>query len=384
MKTVGLEEIKHLWMNKPWEPDEDFHIYVSSPFCRSNCRYCIYKGKVIKPGDKKSKKVYNDYYYHYLPNLIEGFSDVIKSRKVNSIYFGGGTPNLMTPEIMRNIFEAIPGFREIPIKAIDLNPAYITKEQIDVMAEYGFTLFCWGIQSFNKKSLSNHERAYVSPERFKRIVEYVRIKGIYQSCDLMCYLLHYNEKDVEIYKNDLDIAMGMGLDFITMAPDFHTTTVVPQLGELFTQETIKHMQGNEVYGLDFELANMDNYNAQYNRKRIIRAIKRDISMEKFRDEILSYYGSSDFAYARNNVLALGDDTSLHETMSYWPKKLFYITKRVNNEPVFQILYDNTGLLEPEPRPAPRPTRPASPARPAGEGRRASNNINVLKSFLNLK
>ncbi|MCR8854878.1 radical SAM protein [Lysinibacillus fusiformis] len=373
MRRASLEEIKNLWLNKQWKDDDDFHLYISSPFCRVACSYCVYKGKLINFRNEDDVKQFNNYYYNFLPNLIDEFAEVITSRKLDSVYFGGGTPNLMSAELMREIFDRIPGFKDIPIKGIDLNPAYITKEQIDVMHEYGFTLFCWGVQSFNKDSVKHHKRSYVSYERFKEIVEYTKTKGIYQSADLICYLHKYNTEDVQIYLDDLQKCMDLDLDFATMAADFHTVASDQNLGDLFVEASKDFVRNSENYNLELDLINGAEISP---RKPITRAIRKGITGKQFLTEILSYFGSNDFPEAISNILALGDDTSMYEIMSYWPRELFYITKRLNNEPAFYVIYENIQSINN----IESYQEPAKPARKAGP---APSNMANLRKMLNL-
>ncbi|MGG2085319.1 radical SAM protein [Lysinibacillus pakistanensis] len=373
MRKASLEEIKSLWLNRQWKDSDDFHLYISSPFCRVACKYCVYKGKLINFKNEDDVADFNNYYYNYLPNLIDEFTEVITSRKLTSVYFGGGTPNLMSAELMREIFERIPGFKDIPIKGIDLNPVYITEDQIDVMAEYGFTLFCWGVQSFDKASLKNHERSYISPERFKKIVEYTKTKGIYQSADLLCYLHKYNAEDVQIYLNDLQKCMDMDLDFMTMAADFHTVACDQKLADLFVEASINYVRDCEDYNLETDLID----DAEISRRKpITRAIKKGITGKQFMTEILVYYGSNDFPEATSNVLALGDDTSMHEIMSYWPRELFYITKRINDEPAFFVIYENIQSIN-------NIESYVEPVRPARKPGTAPNNMANLRKLLNI-
>lgn len=373
MRRASLEEIKSLWLNKKWKSSDDFHLYISSPFCRVACRYCVYKGKLINFRNEDDVEEFNNYYYNYLPNLIDEFSEVITSRKLDSVYFGGGTPNLMSADLMREIFDRIPGFKDIPVKGIDLNPAYITEEQIDVMAEYGFTVFCWGVQSFNKDSVKNHERSYVSPRRFKKIVEYTRTKGIYQSADILCYLHKYNIEDVQIYLDDLQQCMDLDLDFMTMAADFHTVASDPKLADLFIDATLDYVRNSENYNLELDIIPGAEINQ---RKPITRAIRKGITGEQFLTEVLSYYGSNDFGDAISNILALGDDTSMYEIMSYWPKELFYITKRINNEPAFYVIYENIQSIN-------NIESYQEPAKPARKPGKAPSNMANLRKMLNI-
>jgi oxygen-independent coproporphyrinogen-3 oxidase len=79
-----------------------------------------------------------------------------KNRKVSQIHYGGGTPNAIPVEYLQEInellfstFEFIPE----PEIAIEVNPAYLTYEQMTGLKKAGFNRFSLGIQDFNNEVL---------------------------------------------------------------------------------------------------------------------------------------------------------------------------------------------------------------------------------------
>ena len=73
----------------------DLSIYLHWPFCKSKCPYCDFFSKVKKNIDQDAT------IEGYIKQL-ENYASRTKDREVVSVFFGGGTPSLITPQ---NILE---------------------------------------------------------------------------------------------------------------------------------------------------------------------------------------------------------------------------------------------------------------------------------------
>src|SRR6267154_171811 len=97
-------------------------VYLHIPFCRSRCSYCdfatgMYEGEL------------SDRYVNSLIREIAKWSEVDSPSEVDTIYFGGGTPSLLTPAQIERILKAVHDRFEVSAAAevtIELNPASIT------------------------------------------------------------------------------------------------------------------------------------------------------------------------------------------------------------------------------------------------------------------
>jgi len=96
-------------------------IYLHIPFCRSRCSYCdfatgMYEGELA------------DGYVNSLIREISKWSEVVSPSAADTIYFGGGTPSLLTPSQVERILTAVRDRFEVIEGAevtIELNPASI-------------------------------------------------------------------------------------------------------------------------------------------------------------------------------------------------------------------------------------------------------------------
>lgn len=123
-------------------------IYLHIPFCRSWCTYC-------------------DFYSITENNDIEPFVQAIikeailqagylEGETVETIYFGGGTPSLMTADQVRRIIAALRGnfkFSEDPEITMEINPDDISEGSFSALVATGVNRISLGVQSWDDKRL---------------------------------------------------------------------------------------------------------------------------------------------------------------------------------------------------------------------------------------
>jgi oxygen-independent coproporphyrinogen-3 oxidase len=85
---------------------EQLGIYISIPFCRSKCTYCNFASGVY-PASEHAR------YIQRLIDEMQGarqWSENLRAdlpARVDSIYLGGGTPSLLEPDLIAQLFAAI-------------------------------------------------------------------------------------------------------------------------------------------------------------------------------------------------------------------------------------------------------------------------------------
>jgi oxygen-independent coproporphyrinogen-3 oxidase len=125
-------------------------IYVSIPFCRSKCTYCNFASGVFPAGE----------HARYVERLLEDLSGaagwahqtgVELPRNVDSVYLGGGTPNLLAPELLTRLFAAMR--REFDLDpdceiTMECAPGQLPAATIEAMVAAGVNRVSLGVQSF--------------------------------------------------------------------------------------------------------------------------------------------------------------------------------------------------------------------------------------------
>lgn len=121
-------------------------LYIHIPFCKRKCLYCDFYSCT----DLSVKDAYVD-------ALVDEMSLRRKYiTKVDTVYFGGGTPSLMSAKDFVRIFSSINKLFDLSNCAeitVEINPDDITPEYADALAELPFNRVSIGIQTFDDDEL---------------------------------------------------------------------------------------------------------------------------------------------------------------------------------------------------------------------------------------
>lgn len=134
-------------------------LYIHIPFCKRKCFYCDFVSVEYKEELSKS----------YISSLLKEAGHY-KNEKINTIYIGGGTPSVLTLELLeklilniKSIFN-ISGLEEF---TIELNPESTTKDKLKLLYSFGITRISFGLQSVKNTDLQNLGRLH-NYEKFKQ------------------------------------------------------------------------------------------------------------------------------------------------------------------------------------------------------------------------
>jgi oxygen-independent coproporphyrinogen-3 oxidase len=126
---------------------ENISIYIHIPFCTQRCHFCGCNTTLYENEDKIRK------YIECLKNEIKhiaGFID--KKRLVTQVSWGGGTPNSINLDYVKEVMELLKSefnFADFAEIAMECSPAYLGFEDVDQLAEIGFNRISLGIQDFH-------------------------------------------------------------------------------------------------------------------------------------------------------------------------------------------------------------------------------------------
>jgi len=156
-------------------------LYLHIPYCLHKCGYCDFNSHNINVAEMKS-------YVRALLMEMEQAAKNAKDRRINTIFFGGGTPTTLPfadlariLESCRQHFQVNPG-AEITCEA---NPATIPQSDLAQLREAGFNRLSIGVQSFDPDELKRLERVHTVDEVYLT-VERARQAGFDNlSLDLM-------------------------------------------------------------------------------------------------------------------------------------------------------------------------------------------------------
>ena len=124
-------------------------IYVHWPFCLSKCPYCDFNSHVAEAVDEAR-------FRDALVRDLDYFAAETADRVVGSVYFGGGTPSLMSPKTVSAVIEAVgmrwPMAETIEISA-EANPSSAEADRFKDFREAGINRLSIGVQSLSDDEL---------------------------------------------------------------------------------------------------------------------------------------------------------------------------------------------------------------------------------------
>ena len=129
-------------------------LYVHWPYCESKCPYCDFNSHVNEAVDTTQ---WIKSYINQLHEMKEQLSKHnVSFNKLNTIFFGGGTPSLMPLEIIDtilNISSLLFGFEENIEITLEANPGSYDKEKFCDLRKLGINRLSIGVQSLNDERL---------------------------------------------------------------------------------------------------------------------------------------------------------------------------------------------------------------------------------------
>ena len=131
-------------------------IYLHIPFCKSRCSYCDFATDIYRSSDAVERYVYALCREIETFNVEDPNSAISNTKSADTIYFGGGTPSLLSPEQVGKILSTVHDKFEIADKAeitMEMNPATVTSETLSAYRSLGIDRASFGVQTFDDREL---------------------------------------------------------------------------------------------------------------------------------------------------------------------------------------------------------------------------------------
>ena len=138
-------------------------LYVHLPWCIKKCPYCDFNSHEFRGDDARGTQ---DAYIDALFADLEASLPLIWGRTVHTIFFGGGTPSLFSPEAMDRLVSGLRARLRLSADCeitLEANPGTFEKDRFKAFRQAGITRLSIGVQSFNDAHLKAlgrvHDRA---------------------------------------------------------------------------------------------------------------------------------------------------------------------------------------------------------------------------------
>jgi oxygen-independent coproporphyrinogen III oxidase len=185
-------------------------LYIHIPFCRSKCDYC---GFYSEPSDSLSDSIEK-----YIPVLIEEIkeqSDDVKNISFDSVFFGGGTPSLLSPAQISDILSVIKEHYSLlndPEITVEINPSDVSSEKLDGYRQTGVNRLTLGVQTLDKEAYAYIGRCggFCTPDILDT---YFSIKGVSPCIDIIAGIPHEN---INGFLSNLKALVAYGTDHFSV------------------------------------------------------------------------------------------------------------------------------------------------------------------------
>lgn len=185
-----------------------FGLYIHWPFCQAKCPYCDFNSHVSREIDQSR------WLRAYLSELDRVAAEV-PNRVLNTVFFGGGTPSLMQPEVVSAILERVrklwPTSNDMEV-TLEANPGSVEAGRFAGYRDGGVNRISMGIQALNDRDLQRLGRIH-SVQEARQAFDIAR-----KTFDRVSFDLIYARQDQTLpeWKQELDEALSMAIDHLSL------------------------------------------------------------------------------------------------------------------------------------------------------------------------
>lgn len=185
-----------------------FGLYLHWPFCQSKCPYCDFNSHVAAAIDQER-------WQRAYVSEIRRLGAETEGRLLNSVFFGGGTPSLMQPDLVATVLETVretwPLANDLEV-TLEANPGSVEAGRFRGYREAGVNRISMGIQALNDADLRRLGRLHTVAEA-RAAFDVAR--GIF---DRVSFDLIYARQDQSLddWRKELSEALSMVADHLSM------------------------------------------------------------------------------------------------------------------------------------------------------------------------
>ena len=182
------------------------NVYIHIPFCAQNCSYCTFAKELSVDGGLHQQ------YIEMLKQEFKSSKYLKKGERIKTLYFGGGTPSLLSSDLYRDLFSFLNEHYVLD-KGVEIcleaHPLTVEEEKLSAWKNLGVNRISLGVQTFQKKfdvflerNLSDTQRAY----------DLLRQSGLDVSVDMIFGFPGQTEQDL---LKDLEIINQLSVEHIS-------------------------------------------------------------------------------------------------------------------------------------------------------------------------
>jgi len=189
-------------------------VYLHIPFCRSRCSYCDFATDIFTNGEAVER--YVNALVKEIENSFSARRSLTADCRIDTIYFGGGTPSLLTARQIEKILGAINKKFSVQTNTeitMEMNPATVTLETLREYKDLGVNRASFGAQTFDDVELRRLGRRHTARDT-RETIEMLRATNFTNvSFDLIAGLPRQSLKD---WERNLDLALKLNPEHLSL------------------------------------------------------------------------------------------------------------------------------------------------------------------------
>ena len=185
-----------------------FGLYIHWPFCQAKCPYCDFNSHVVAHVDQKAWAA------AYLSE-IERIGAETQGRVLRSVFFGGGTPSMMDPEVVDAVLAKVratwPMANDIEI-TLEANPTSVEAGRFAGYRDAGVNRVSMGVQALNDADLKALGRLHTANEA---MAAFEIARGVF---DRVSFDLIYarQSQSLQDWQSELTQALSLAVDHLSL------------------------------------------------------------------------------------------------------------------------------------------------------------------------
>ena len=220
-----------------------FGLYIHWPFCEAKCPYCDFNSHVSREIDQSC---WNRAYLLEIDRAAKTYPD----RVLNTVFFGGGTPSLMDPDVVHSLIDKIKSnwatANDLEI-TLEANPSSVEATRFKAYAEAGVTRVSMGIQALNDLDLKRLGRVHNAAEA-KQAFDIARKYYDRVSFDL---IYARQGQTLKQWQDELSEALSMAIDHLSL----YQLTIEPGtvFASLYSRGKLRNLPDEDLSGDMYDL-----------------------------------------------------------------------------------------------------------------------------------
>ena len=185
-----------------------FGLYIHWPFCQAKCPYCDFNSHV-------SRKIDQDQWLTAYLSEIDRVKILTGERALSTVFFGGGTPSLMNPDVVHKILGRVrqtwPCANDLEV-TLEANPSSVESGRFHGYSQAGVSRISMGIQALNDADLKKLGRLHTVKEAQDA---FDVARGVFERVSFDLIYARQNQSLAD-WKTELQIALNMAIDHVSL------------------------------------------------------------------------------------------------------------------------------------------------------------------------